>query len=324
MLGDLIGSYGMRFLIAALGVGIALLGFVAAMMLIRRRAPSPFVRGGKNRQPRLQVLDAAAVDARRRLVLIRRDDVEHLVMIGGPTDIVIESGIGAVSEVAVARPATAQEAAPERRTARVATPAAPEPARPAAPVSEYRPPAEPAPMAERPAPRPVAQPAAQPPAQAAPQPVTPPPAARPQPAATAVPQQAAPAAPAPAPVQHDAAVAALDAARARVLPQQVERPAPQIPAAPRPSPASVAPPAPVAQTKELGSEFDRILEAEMANNLSAGKVPLGDATTAPAIEGPGARRAPEQPVITGGGPSEDPVQKEMARIFGEMSVSRDK
>jgi len=33
------------------------------------------------------------VDARRRLVLIKRDNVEHLLMIGGPTDIVVESGI---------------------------------------------------------------------------------------------------------------------------------------------------------------------------------------------------------------------------------------
>ena len=28
-------------------------------------------------------------------LLVRRDDVEHLVMTGGPADIVIESGIGA-------------------------------------------------------------------------------------------------------------------------------------------------------------------------------------------------------------------------------------
>ena len=33
------------------------------------------------------------MDARRRLVLIRRDDVEHLIMTGGPVDVVIETGI---------------------------------------------------------------------------------------------------------------------------------------------------------------------------------------------------------------------------------------
>ena len=31
----------------------------------------------------------------RRLVLIRRDNVEHLIMIGGPQDVVVESGITA-------------------------------------------------------------------------------------------------------------------------------------------------------------------------------------------------------------------------------------
>lgn len=94
MFDELVTAYGNRFLVAALGVSLALLCLFIVLWLLRNRAPSPFVRGGRNRQPRLQVLDAAAVDARRRLVLVRRDNVEHLVMIGGPTDIVIESGIG--------------------------------------------------------------------------------------------------------------------------------------------------------------------------------------------------------------------------------------
>ena len=38
----------------------------------------------RGRMPRLAVIDAAAVDGRRRLVLVRRDNVEHLLMIGGP------------------------------------------------------------------------------------------------------------------------------------------------------------------------------------------------------------------------------------------------
>jgi hypothetical protein len=94
MLDEMISAYGNKFLVAALGVALALLCLFIVLWLMRNRASSPFVRGGRNRQPRLQVLDAAAVDARRRIVLIRRDNVEHLVMIGGPTDIVIESGIG--------------------------------------------------------------------------------------------------------------------------------------------------------------------------------------------------------------------------------------
>jgi len=41
------------------------------------------------------VIEQASVDARRRLVLIRRDGVEHLIMTGGPVDVVIETGIQA-------------------------------------------------------------------------------------------------------------------------------------------------------------------------------------------------------------------------------------
>lgn len=34
-----------------------------------------------------------SIDGRRKLLLIRRDEVEHLVMTGGPVDVVVESGI---------------------------------------------------------------------------------------------------------------------------------------------------------------------------------------------------------------------------------------
>src|SRR5215472_17182987 len=67
---------------------------VVAAWLVRRFANN---RLGSNtqrgRMPRLAVIDAAAVDGRRRLVLVRRDNVEHLLMIGGPTDIVVEPNI---------------------------------------------------------------------------------------------------------------------------------------------------------------------------------------------------------------------------------------
>jgi hypothetical protein len=46
-------------------------------------------------EPRLGVMEQASVDGKRKLVLIRRDDVEHLIMTGGPVDVVIETGIPA-------------------------------------------------------------------------------------------------------------------------------------------------------------------------------------------------------------------------------------
>ncbi len=48
---------------------------------------------GNKTEKRLDVVDQANVDGRRRLVLVRRDDVEHLIMTGGPVDVVIETGI---------------------------------------------------------------------------------------------------------------------------------------------------------------------------------------------------------------------------------------
>lgn len=44
-------------------------------------------------EPRLGVMEQASIDSKRKLVLIRRDDVEHLIMTGGPVDVVIETGI---------------------------------------------------------------------------------------------------------------------------------------------------------------------------------------------------------------------------------------
>lgn len=64
-----------------------------AVRLIRSLTFGTFVAGGRNRKTRLAVMDATAVDSHRRLVLIRRDDVEHLILIGGPTDVVVEQGI---------------------------------------------------------------------------------------------------------------------------------------------------------------------------------------------------------------------------------------
>jgi flagellar biogenesis protein FliO len=80
-----------RFVVAFLLV-LGLIG--AGAFLWRRFGGGPLsTTGPRGRQPRLAVIDAANVDGRRRLVLIRRDNTEHLLMIGGPSDIVIEPNI---------------------------------------------------------------------------------------------------------------------------------------------------------------------------------------------------------------------------------------
>jgi flagellar protein FliO/FliZ len=97
--------------VKAVGAFVVVLGLIlAATWLLRRFGGTRLgTTAARGRQPRLAVIDAASVDARRRLVLIRRDNVEHLVLIGGPTDIVVEQNI--VRAVPVAAP---REAAPGR------------------------------------------------------------------------------------------------------------------------------------------------------------------------------------------------------------------
>jgi flagellar biogenesis protein FliO len=74
----------------AFAIVLALIGLTAWLV---RRFGANRLGTSRGRQPRLAVIDAAAVDGRRRLVLIRRDNIEHLLMIGGPTDVVVEPNI---------------------------------------------------------------------------------------------------------------------------------------------------------------------------------------------------------------------------------------
>ncbi|MEL0021144.1 MAG: flagellar biosynthetic protein FliO, partial [Rickettsiales bacterium] len=59
-------------------------GFGGAIGLNRR------LRGGKRR---IEIIEVAPIDARRRLVLVRRDDKEHLILLGMHDDILVEGGI---------------------------------------------------------------------------------------------------------------------------------------------------------------------------------------------------------------------------------------
>ena len=76
-------------LIAALAFVVALMGGLA--YVLRRTGLSGPMAGGKN--SRLKVVETQTLDARRRLVLIQRDDVEHLVILGPAGETVVETGI---------------------------------------------------------------------------------------------------------------------------------------------------------------------------------------------------------------------------------------
>ncbi|UPA26082.1 flagellar biosynthetic protein FliO [Shinella oryzae] len=341
MLPEILADNGQKFVIAVVVVLLGLLCLALVLWIIRGRPSSPFIRGGRNRTPRLAVLDAAAIDTRRRLVLVRRDDVEHLVMIGGPTDIVIESRIVPTASES-AQPAekpveTVERAEPVRREPAVAAVETPVVTRPAASVTAATPTTT---TTER---RPAAaqdgvsamgkvlyagdEDARPVPARAVSQPVsavqqTQPgqqqrtPEKRvedlleqnrqrvltPQPAATATASSMSTVNPAVVPAQ------------SHQVPQQ--RPVTAVTATP------VRPEGSAADNPALVSEFEKLLEAEMANNpattASAGQVrtaaqPTSNPTQTAAMAGQA-----QQPA----GKSREETEAEMARLLGEIAANR--
>lgn len=164
-----------------------LAGVFVVFAVIKRMTAGTYVTKNHDAAPRLTVTDAAAVDGQRRLVLVRRDDVEHLILIGGPSDIVIEQNITRHQrnqpEQATLRARPLEELAPVApvAAANVAAPAAPQisaaiatpelniaPADIISAVPAYKPEAEAAPAQQ---PRPAATAAAQTPAAAPSQPL---------------------------------------------------------------------------------------------------------------------------------------------------------
>jgi flagellar protein FliO/FliZ len=248
-----------RFIVAFVLV-LALIGLTAWLIRQFGSARASNSGGARNRQPRLAVLDSAIVDARRRLVLIRRDNVEHLILIGGPTDVVVEENI-VRHQVAAPAPAPMQRQAPLRTPIELEPeydptlvpydePIYEEPIRPAAPAAAR-------PMSQRPAPRPPVE-------------------------------EARPAAPTPRPApasrqdQYDDVTKRLEAAlrqpiaetaltRAKAEPRVPPPPAAPAPvSAPSARPAAEprpAPPAPAAPAPKPGTDVFASLEEEMASLL---------------------------------------------------------
>jgi hypothetical protein len=132
-------SQNMQVIVAALAVLALLL-----IVLLTWRAVSPRMAG--RRGQRLGISEYHEVDKSRRLVLVRRDNVEHLILIGGGQDLVIEPGI---TPAAIAAAYTPSPVTPEPASFRPA-PRAPvfserragaprvEPLRPAEPPSGRR------------------------------------------------------------------------------------------------------------------------------------------------------------------------------------------
>lgn len=106
---SLFGGSGNTILTMIFALGVVIVLILLAVWLLRMLFNvSGSAARGRNR--RLSVIDTLALDQKRQLVIIRRDNVEHLILTGGPQDLVVETGIP-VEEV-VATPQTSRRPLP--------------------------------------------------------------------------------------------------------------------------------------------------------------------------------------------------------------------
>ncbi|WP_375408982.1 hypothetical protein, partial [uncultured Methylobacterium sp.] len=104
------GSFPLQFAI----IFVVIFAVLAALVLLIRRFTgrglgSATKSGSLPRQPRLGIVDVYELDRQRQLILLRRDNVEHLLLVGGPNDVVVERNISRSPSARFA----ADEAVPE-------------------------------------------------------------------------------------------------------------------------------------------------------------------------------------------------------------------
>lgn len=108
---SLFGGSAGTLLNAAFALGIVLVLIVIGLWLLKLFTKAG-ERLGRGSDKRLQVIDSANVDGKRKVMIIRRDNVEHVIMTGGPQDLVIESGIAVPEPQPMRRPVRPAAAAP--------------------------------------------------------------------------------------------------------------------------------------------------------------------------------------------------------------------
>lgn len=71
---------------------IAIMGIAAGgyYLYTKKRGDTPLFTP---KLRRLAFIERTHLDGGRKLLLVRRDDIEHLILIGGPIDLVVETGI---------------------------------------------------------------------------------------------------------------------------------------------------------------------------------------------------------------------------------------
>ena len=81
--------------VGALALVVALI--FAAAWIAKRLGVGGRIATPRNKR-RLSIQEVLPLDGKRRLVLLKRDGIEHLLLLGLNDDVVIETGIGASGE----------------------------------------------------------------------------------------------------------------------------------------------------------------------------------------------------------------------------------
>ncbi|MGH6922616.1 MAG: flagellar biosynthetic protein FliO, partial [Propylenella sp.] len=110
-----------------MSVGLVVLGLVAVGVVVaaaviavlyfrfgmfRRRKGRKGGKSGILGESRIEVLERTKVDAERQLVLVRCDGIEHLILVGGPSDVVVENDVKKVRGPGAPAPKVAAAATP--------------------------------------------------------------------------------------------------------------------------------------------------------------------------------------------------------------------
>lgn len=89
---SLFSGSGNGFLTALFALGAVIVLIILGVWLLKLVFNvSGTVARGRNK--RLSVVDTLQIDPKRQLLIVRRDDTEHLILTGGPQDLLVESGI---------------------------------------------------------------------------------------------------------------------------------------------------------------------------------------------------------------------------------------
>ena len=82
-------------LLKAVAALVFVLGLMGGLAMLLKKLGLSGAMPVKSGDKRLKIIEVLPIDGRRKLAIIQRDDVQHLILLGGNEETVIESGFAA-------------------------------------------------------------------------------------------------------------------------------------------------------------------------------------------------------------------------------------